>query len=186
MSVDAYSKQIEAHYSSVWAQPTARVRWERGPIQELPSDFVVLMIPRSHETTAYATECMSQPADVERTELHLLSREHDEVARDSIAEILTAIAHYHRHGQPLGLGHTVNLGRPWLPGSRCTRGLISLPYLDGPDLEWMAEPEVRFLWLVPVTEEEVEFKKQNGLEALEERFEASQFDYLDPLRRSVV
>lgn len=41
---------------------------------------------------------------------------------------------------------------------------------------------MRFLWLIPITPEEAEFKKQNGLEALEERFEAANFDYLDPSR----
>ena len=80
----------------------------------------------------------------------------------------------------------MNLGRPWLPGSSCTHGLVSLPYLDGPDLEWLQHARIRFLWLVPITERELEFKKTHGLEALEERFEAKQFDFLDPRRPSVV
>jgi hypothetical protein len=50
----------------------------------------------------------------------------------------------------------------------------------------MEEPRVRFLWLVPITEEEVAFKKAHGLDSLEERFESHQFDYLDPYRASVV
>jgi len=45
---------------------------------------------------------------------------------------------------------------------------------------------VRFLWLVPVTKEEVEFKKRNGLEALENEFEKKTLDYVNPLRESVV
>jgi len=45
---------------------------------------------------------------------------------------------------------------------------------------------VRFLWLVPITPAELIFKKQHGLAALEERFEAAQFDFLDPVRASVV
>jgi hypothetical protein len=101
-------------------------------------------------------------------------------------ELLTIVAHYHRTGRPLGLGHTVNFGEPWLSGSACTRGLISLPYLDGEELEWLDEPRVRFLWLIPITEAEVAFKIQHGLDALEERFEEAAFDYLDPLRASVI
>lgn len=42
----------------------------------------------------------------------------------------------------------------------------------------MDEPEVRFLWPVPITERELEFKKQQGAEALEQRFEEAQFNYL--------
>jgi hypothetical protein len=127
---------------------------------------------------------MSREDDDERVELHLVSP----LAAPAHVELLTAIAHYHRTGAKLGCGHTVNFGRPWLPGSRCTHGLISLPYLDGPNLE-VLELEagiVRFLWLIPITKEEVEFKKVRGLEALEARFEQASFDYLDPRRKSVV
>jgi len=41
-------------------------------------------------------------------------------------------------------------------------------------------------WLIPVTKAEVEYKKAFGLESLEQRFEAAQFDYTDPHRPSVV
>jgi hypothetical protein len=58
-------------------------------------------------------------------------------AREARTGGVTAIAHFHRTGSALGLGHTVNFGRPWLPTSSCTHGLGSLPYLDGPDLEWL-------------------------------------------------
>ena len=44
---------------------------------------------------------------------------------------------------------------------------------------------MKFLWLIPVTRAEVERKKELGLEALEERFEEAEFDYLDPHRPSV-
>jgi hypothetical protein len=129
---------------------------------------------------------MSQPADAERLELHLFSP----TQADSHVELLTVVAHYHRTGSSLGLGHTVNFGRPWLPHSKCKYGLISLPYLDGPDLEnytcKSVGEEIRFLWLIPITKRERDYKTQNGLEALEARFEEAQFDYLDPSRRSVV
>jgi hypothetical protein len=119
-------------------------------------------------------------------ELHLFSP----LSSDKHVELLTAIAHYHRTSARLGLGHTVNLGRSWLPGSSCNFGLISLPYLDGPTLEIMNHPDfkkpVRLLWLIPITKEELIFKKTHGLEALEERFEKTGFNYLDPHRSSVV
>ncbi|MEE3715750.1 suppressor of fused domain protein [Tumidithrix elongata RA019] len=102
--------------------------------------------------------------------------------------MLTVVAHYHRTEASLADGHTVNFGRPWLPDSYCDRGLISLPYLDGSELEntVIEGANVRFLWLIPVTLKEVNYKKKEGLEALEEKFEVSHFNYLDPYRQSVV
>lgn len=129
---------------------------------------------------------MSEEADPERLELHILARESDATVADrDLVELLTVIAHFHRTGQRLGLGHTVNFGRPWLLSSPCSYGLVSLPYLDGPALEWLDEPRVRFLWLIPITADERAFKKARGLEALEAQFEAAGFDFLDPARASV-
>ncbi len=107
---------------------------------------------------------------------------------DEIVELLVATAHYHQTGVPLGLGHTVNLGKPWSQASNCDHGLISLPYLDGPELETLniGSIGVKFYWLIPVTAAEVAFKKINGLEALEELFERSDFEYANPGRPSVV
>lgn len=95
---------------------------------------------------------------------------------------------YHVTGASLGLGHTVSFGRPWLPGSLCDHGLLSLPYLDGPDLEHLHAGGVhaRCLWLIPITCQERDFKKEHGLEALEREFDRPGFDYLDPGRQSVV
>jgi hypothetical protein len=105
-----------------------------------------------------------------------------------MAELLAAAAHYHRTGANLGLHHTFNFGRPWLAGSQCDRGLISLPYLDGPKLEWAQfdSKPVQFLWIIPITAGEVEYRRTHGTDALEERFEQSNFDFSDPHRPSVV
>lgn len=180
-----YAELIERHYSEIWSSPIDSIRLQQGPIAQLPEDFSVLVIRRTPEVVAYATKCMSQLSDENRLELHLLASA--KRAPDfGAAEILTAAAHYHRTGAPLGLGHTVNFGRPWFPESSCDHGLVSLPYLDGPGLELIEDPAVRFLWLVPITSSELRFKKDRGLEALEQRFEEAQFDYLDPFRPSVV
>jgi hypothetical protein len=127
---------------------------------------------------------MSHPADEERLELHLLSP----VSHTGLVELLTAVAHYHRTDSRLHVGDSVNFGRPWLPGSRCDFGLLSLPYLDGPSIEKLEVEDVvvRCLWLIPITRKEVWFKREHGLPALEERFETRRFEYLDPARESVV
>lgn len=132
----------------------------------------------------YATQCMSQPEDKERLELHMFSDDR----HDEIVELLVATSHYHRTGARLGLGDTVNFGRPWLPNSLCDHGLISLPYLDGPTLERLDDngTKTRFLWLIPITKGEVEFARANGVEALESRFQKLKLNYLDPKRPAVV
>lgn len=67
-------------------------------------------------------------------------------------------------------------------------GLISLPYLDGPRLENHQTKSglIRFLWLIPITIQERDYKKQNGLEALEQKFEQEHLNYINPYRKSVV
>ena len=127
---------------------------------------------------------MSQPDDDAPLELHIFSPKNS----GEPVELLVATAHYHRTGATLGLGHTVNFGKAWLDASQCEYGLISLPYLDGPSLENLELSDggvVKCLWLIPVSKSEVEFKKANGLEALEERFDEAQFNYLDSTRAAV-
>lgn len=180
----SHTQKIRAHYARCWQPPEAAVRLSGGRIHELPADFHVLRIPRG-AMVAYATEGMSVPTDAEPLELHMFCRQ-GQPGAERIVELLTAVAHFHRTRVRLSLGHTVNFGIPWLDGAGAEFGLVSLPYLDGPSFEWLSPPGVRFLWLIPVTKAEVEFKKQHGLDALETRFEAAAFDYLDPFRRSVV
>lgn len=185
MNPNVYSDLIENHYARILAPPVESIRWGKGPIKDLPSEFRVLVIPRSPTTVAYATQCMSMPDDSNPIELYLIVDKR-EPGRDEFIELLTFIAHYHRTGERLGLGDTINFGRPWVSGSMCSFGLLSLPYLDGPDFEWDKELQTRFLWLIPITENEVKFKREFGLEALEEQFERHHFNYLDPSRPSVV
>jgi hypothetical protein len=99
---------------------------------------------------------------------------------DDCAALLTMMAYFHRVSARLDVGDSVNFWRPWVPKSRCSFGLITLPYIAGPSLEACdlpGGPGVRCLWLLPMTPEEVAFKKKNGTDALEERFEASGFNY---------
>jgi Suppressor of fused protein (SUFU) len=176
---------IERHYEQNWGRAGVQSQFCAGPVHQLPSDFGVLKFAPNpaRGMWTYATRCMSQPQDDDSVELHMFSP----VESDEIAELLFAVAHYHRTESALGLGHSVNFGRPWLDGSRCEHGLVSLPYLDGPQLENLSVKfkTVKFYWLVPITRAEVEFKKANGLEALERKFEDGNLDYLDPNRRSL-
>lgn len=177
---------IEEHYKENWGRAGLECDFSAGPSHELPPDFSVLKFPpdASRAMWTYSTRCMSQPQDESPVELHMFSP----IESDDLVELLFAVAHYHRTGVHLGLGHSVNFGRPWLNGSKCEYGLVSLPYLDGPRLENLSISfrSLKFYWLVPVTRPEVEFKKVNGLEALERKFETAGLDYINPQRASVV
>lgn len=179
---------IKDHYSCFWNSIGTEIRWTGGRFAELPPGFSVLEFPPSAKRPfwTYASCGMSVQADAPPLETFLLSERQDA----SIAELITALAHSHYHvtGAYLGLSHTVNFGRPWLDDSTCDHGLLSLPYLDGTDLEWqtIAGRKTQFLWLIPVTKKEIEFKSRCGLDALEQLFESTKFNYLDPSRKSVI
>jgi hypothetical protein len=180
------SAKIRDHYERCWDAVATVKAWEKGPTKQLTPGFRILVFAPNDRRNmwTYATCGMSQQMDAPPLEIHLFSPTETE----SHVELLTVIAHYHLTGAYLDVGHTVNFGRPWLDGSKCDHGLISLPYLDGPKLEWLEATERRtqFLWLIPISKKEVNFTKSNGLEALESRFEERQFNYLDPKRASVV
>lgn len=184
----AYHRKLIAHYESNWPTRFEVKTWNRGPVEELPPSFCVLEFQpnRQRHFWTYATCGMASRADCGPVELHLLSPRSD----DSHVELLTAIAHYHLTGATLGLNHTVNFGRPWLDESACEYGLISWPYLDGTALKRFRASakyrEVQCLWLLPITKAERDFKQKQGVEELEQRFEAISLDYLDPNRESVV
>jgi hypothetical protein len=112
-------------------------------------------------------------------------------ADDAHVELLAMLAHYHaspRAQDWLDLGHTVPIGRPWLPGSACDHILLSLPYPFGNELEQCSDTRghIQILWLLPITRAERDFKAAHGLEALEQRFEAVGLRYWEPQRDSII
>jgi len=186
MDSKLYASSIQQHYIDCWKNKPTTHKWEKGPVHELPCEFEVLRFSptTSRSIWIYATCGMSISQDIEPLELHIFSNE----KHDFLIELLTIVAHCHRNIAILGHGHTINFGQRWWLDSSCQYGLISLPYLDGPFLEWLVQKgtKTRFLWLIPITKSEVEYKKRHGLDALEELFDRASFNYLDPYRKSVV
>jgi hypothetical protein len=69
------------------------------------------------------------------------------------------------------------------------RHLVSLPYPFGPEFEiceWGDGTHARILWLLPITAAEKDFRRTDGLEALECLFEEHAIHPADPGRASVV
>jgi hypothetical protein len=182
----AYLQHIRRHYVQNWGLMPAEQRWLHGPVSELPDGFHVLVFAptASRRLWTYATCGMSLEADDAPLEVHLFAIAEDEAH----VELLTMVAHFHRTCATLGIGHRVKFGRPWTPGSGCNRGYLSLPYLDGPNLEWLRGPSVqtRNLWIIPITADESAYVDAHGTKALEDLFEESNFNYANPHRPSVV
>jgi hypothetical protein len=66
---------------------------------------------------------------------------------------------------------------------------VSLPYPFGPDFEicgWNRGAHIRILWLLPITETEKDFRRTDGLEALESLLEDRAINPVDPRRPSVI
>src|SRR3954471_8149337 len=170
---------IAEHYLAHWPATPEAFRLTKGRIDTLSKEFCVLLFPpfATRKFWTYATVHMSGTAG--RIETFLFTPERND---DLHVELLTMTASFHAASAPLGWGHVVNIGRPWLAGSQCDRGLLSTPYLDGPNLEFLRSEEgtIQFLWFIPITESEAKFRFSESLEALEQQFEQKQFNYLDP------
>jgi hypothetical protein len=182
---------LKTHLQRTWPDvSTQEFVWTLGPAQrELPALRVIRIGPSpSGAPWIYATvgawEASEQPDG--GTEFFLLSPE--ETARH--VETLFMVSYFQKtQAHKLGPGSTVNLGHGWLDQPSLERMLVSLPYPLGPDFEWARLSDtlkIRYLWLMPVTSDEVAFVKQYGLEALEQGLEKAQIDILAPLRPSVV
>jgi len=189
VSVNERGAAIAVHYQRIWSSVPSNCDWPPLALRagDLPDGFAVLRVaPAAGDRPwRYGTVCMSAPTDDYAIELHMIC----DGPEDECAAILTMTAYFHRTTARLDVGHSVNFGRPWVAKSRCTFGLVSLPYLGGPAWEWCsigAGQRVRCLWLLPITPEEAKFKRESGTDALEERFEASGFNYANPFRPSVV
>ncbi len=179
----SYATELRAHYTRTWGAPF----WTGGPPPRPHHDALAgleLATFRRSPLLTYATLSMS--ASIEpHLELYLVAP----FASDALVELLAMVSLFHRADHALSLGHTVDIGRPWLPGSPSTCLLVSLPYLDGRAIETCTlstGASVRCLWLVPITAAERAFKREHGTDALEKRLEAAQVAFADPERPSVI
>lgn len=188
MSNEEYFVETYNHYKKNWEVEPLIYLWEKGPIDKLPSNFRVLAFKPTEKRSywIYATCGMSEIEYNNLIELHLFSLTMD----SEIVELLTVIAYYHCNTKKIGLHDTLNFGRSWQKASICKYGLISLPYIHGPDLENLFLSKIhriaKFYWVIPVTKQEVDYKIDHGIDAIEKVFEETGIDYINPLRDSVV
>src|SRR5262249_1929904 len=153
--------------------------WDFNTLQEIPSGVSLLkgiianltiiridpLIPESGiwaYVTSGAKEVRCEPY---RREFFILSPVQHERHFQTLKEVVF------RHAvpnNPLAVGDTFSLDRPWIEGALCDCLLVSRPYLYGPSLEFLDldECQVQFCWLLPVTRQERDYLATNGLEAL--------------------
>ena len=182
-----YIAKLQQHFEIYFGLKGKALTLDKGQKEKLHSDFFVLEFPpnKRHSMFCYCTVGMSADRlDENQIELVVYAPKPDA----SLVELLTVCASYHRNVLPLNIHHTVNIGQPWLDDSKCDHAFISLPYLDGEELELFnfEGNEIHCYWLIPITEKERDYKIDNGCEALEQLFEEKQFDYLNPDRKCLL
>jgi len=160
--------------------------WHAGPIRDANPHFRVLRVapPAARGVWHYVSVGGWAATAGRDTGLEFVLS--SPVETDRAVELLAMAVYYHgRDG--LGLGHTVPVGEPWLPGSACDHLLVSLPYPFGPDLQRCSagSRRVDFLWLLPITKAERDFKVEHGQDELEQRFDAAGLRYWETGRASV-
>lgn len=168
------------HYRTALESEPVRRTFDRGPIHQLPPDFCVFEIPpcEQRDVWVYASCGMSFDNSVP-IEVYVFSPRQ----APELIELLYVMGHFHINGEALDEQHTVNFGRPWMQGSSCQFGLLSTmdSHIDWGDIDGQ---NVHFLWLIPITEAERDFKIEFGLSALDRLFEEKSVDCTDPLRAS--
>jgi len=192
VDVDVRS-QFEKHLESFFAGHPREARYlDRGPIAERLQGFHVEVFapgPRLGDSWMYITCGAASVLGPypRRCEFLILGLRDNELW----LELATTIAYYHAgaESQKFGLGHTVPLGKPLLPGASCDSLLFCFPYPLAPEL-WRCElsdgTHIQVLWALPITSAERAFNKDHGLDELEDRFEKAGIEYWDMSRRSVV
>ncbi|MFJ3907306.1 suppressor of fused domain protein [Streptomyces vinaceus] len=180
---------LEQHVRSFWdGHIVESSQWEHGPVLERVPHFTIYQVfpQRAGEAWVYVTSGSStNRSEGEGTEFFLMSP----VASEVHCETLAMVSHYHSFdSHELSVGSTINIGRPWMPGSRMDHLLVSLPYPYGPTLEW-APPEAggaRFLWLLPIHRSEADFIKRNTVDSFESILDARAVNILDADRDPLV
>ena len=182
-----YTEKLREHYESFFSARGEEIRWTRGPIDKLHPDFYVLEMGPSgnRDMWTYATIGMS----LDRNDNNLIELLTYSPIKDiSRAELLSLNASFHRNDAALNLNHTIFVGQLGDNKTNCDHGLVSLPYIEGEELEIFPfkGKEFHCYWYLPITKEEKDYMMQHGCESLEQLFEEKQINYLDLNRKSLV
>jgi len=179
---------LRTHLEKWWGSCDEFV-WERGPMRQNCPWFRVLRARHKDDRRwLYASAGASVLRQVEGTghEFFLVSR----TESPEHVELVTVAAHYAIFGQHEGVheGHTLNIGRPWLPGSQCDHLYLSAAYLLPIEFAVLKHDfgSAHLLWAVPITEAEKRWRHEHGQEAFERLMEDHELIPDDPTRAPLV
>lgn len=178
---------LDNHVAAFWpSNGQENMTWEHGPVLERVPGFHVRRVAplRPGDPWIYVSIGTSLVRQGVGLEFFIISP----VESMLHVETLAMVAHFHSFDvHALDVGSTLNLGRPWLPGSLFDHMVVALPYPYGPRLEIASNVTngARFLWLVPISKSESLFIKSRGFDNFEDLIEASEVNILDPQRKTV-
>ena len=188
MTASTTDDLVRRHIAGFWPDGEhEEFEWTAGPIGARFPGFRVRRIApaKRNDPWVYATVGAWRATDGEGKEFFLLSPSES----PAHVETLAMITYFHADpAHRLEIGSTVAIGRPWVDKAKADTLLVSLPYPYGPALEHLdaGGTHVQFLWLVPITAAEAAYRREHGLEALEQLLEADGVNVVDPKRRSLV
>lgn len=177
-----YSDRLLDHYEDFFGIEYQGVKLEDSPMFNIDPDFCIVKFPPTddREIFVYATLGMSSDEASAPVELYMYSA----TENDMLVEILTATALYHRNDANLAVTDTIDFGMPCYEGSKCTQGLLCPPYIDGPEFEECGN--ISCLWLLPITQQEADFKIASSMDSLEQKFSECELNFVDYFRDSCV
>lgn len=178
----SYSDRLLDHYEYFFDIDYTGIKLDLDILNELDEEFCILKFPPTaqREVWVYATLCMSNDDDTAPIELYIYST----TENDTLIEILTNIAHYHKTQSNLEETHVIEFSQPWYEGSNCNYGLICPPYIEGPEFEECGN--ISCYWLLPITKQEADYRVEYGMDELEDKFSSDDFDFLDYNRNSMI
>ncbi|MFI7009132.1 suppressor of fused domain protein [Streptomyces sp. NPDC050145] len=184
---------VEARLLTAFGEPDAR-----AAVTFLGTDRIEVLRFSDGDVVRYATLGMSaspmsdptaalaDPVKGPRAELVLTVRaglaETDKVLRP----LAVLAASPQVEGVVVAPGASLDVGEPLWPGAPFTSVLVAEPggLVEDLDLDEPMDP-VRFLPLLPMTQNEAAWKRVHGAGALQEKWLNGKTDLRDPLRRSV-
>lgn len=185
--------KVLEHYIRRWGKPITIHTFDSAEVSPSirPLYIAVFSLP-GDGLAMYASIGMSRAGmlDSETNTIHYAEifmgvYEHFE----SLPKIMAMLATYpHNEKTFVAPEHTIPLGMPIVQNSSLTSVLFAIAYFDPP---WFRGLDVdgkhiQFLWVIPLTEREREFKTKTGWNALGQMFENEQVVIGDVFRESAI
>lgn len=177
-----YNNAVYLHLKNFWSDNKIDCfSWQLGRItHEIPNFRVFRITPNTQDEPWVYVSCGIGSQGLKK-EFFIISPNETSYHIETLA-MLASISNIYPN--IVELGNVINIGRPWIEKSNLNHFLVSLPYPYGEKLEYL--DELRFFWLMPITEKEKIFLEEYSVENLESMFDKFSVNYLAPSRESVI